>query len=153
MAGWLGNYLAFLLSVYGDCWPMLLVMTWLRVTSHVTTHQSHPCEYSTTTIIGVSTTDYSYYIIKTWVLKCISRSTFTRSNIIFDTIWCEYLSSLGTPLSKVALAGVCVLSLRSGLTVSAISWCQIYLLQSIRWSPVTLSQPHLTWHQKFISFE
>ena len=34
---------------------MLLVMTSLRVTSHVTTHQSHPCEYSTTHITGVST--------------------------------------------------------------------------------------------------
>ena len=53
-------------------------------------------------------------------IKCISRSTFNQSNIIFDTIWCEYLSSLGTPLSKVALAGMCVCCL----------WGQVWL-----WAP------------------
>ena len=49
-------------------------------------------------------------------IKCISRSTFTPSNMLFDTIWCEYLSSRTRPCQRLLLPA-CVLSLRWGLTV------------------------------------
>ena len=81
-------------------------------------------------------------------IKCVPRSTFTQSNMLFDTIWCEYLCSLDTPLSKVALAGVCVVSeVRSDCEISP-------GVKSICYNPSDghlshFLRPHLTWHHQF----
>ena len=80
-------------------------------------------------------------------IKCISRSTFTQSNMLFafwhDLMWIPMFPG-HAPVKGCSCRRVCCLW--GQVWLWDISWCQIYLLQSISWSPVTLSRasPHMT---------
>ena len=108
MGGWLGNYLAFL-PVYGDCWLMLLVMTSGRVTSHVTAHQSHPCEYSTTHIMGVSS--HSWSSVKKEFSRGLLDVWYRSNRTYFLTLQNVNICPPCTrPCQRLLHAGMCVVS-------------------------------------------